>query len=125
MSLRQTVETRAQTTLRRTAVAATGLVGAAALADRLGGSATPFLLMAAALIPQVVALALALRIPQRSGWLRIDQPTTWFLRALVILALAAAFSGALGTSPFWIASLAAAGALMIAAWSPVVVAQKR
>lgn len=112
----------AGSSLRRSALSAVLLLGAAALADRLGGPVTPFLVMAASLLPQTLALALALRLPGRLSWLRIHLPTTWFLRAIAALCLVAALVGLLGASAFWLASLAAGGALLIAAWSPVVVA---
>jgi len=118
-------EAQAQVTLRRTAVAATLLLGAAALSHRLGGPSAPFLLMAAAVLPQVLALALALRLPGRIGWLKVHLPTTWLLRGLSALTLIGAIAGWLGDSRFWVASLSAAIALGIAGWHPVVVAHRR
>jgi hypothetical protein len=113
---------RAGSTLRRSALAGTLLLGAAALADRLGGPVTPFLIMAAALVPQTLALGLALYLPNRISWLKVHLPTTWFLRVIAGLCLVAALVGLVGASAFWLASLAAGFALLIAAWSPVVVA---
>lgn len=107
--------------VRRTALAATLLLGSAALAARAGADIRPFLLMAVALVPQALSLAITLVREERRSWVRPDSLTGWVLRGMALLALV---PGLLEPTKLLAASVVAAVALALAGWPTVVVAVK-
>lgn len=107
--------------IKRTAVAATLLLGAAALAARAGADIRPFLLMAVALVPQAVSLAITLVREERRSWVRPDSLTGWVLRGMALLALV---PGLLEPTKLLAASVVAAVALALAGWPKVLIAVK-
>jgi hypothetical protein len=96
------------------------LVAAAAVASRSGADPRPFLVMAAALIPQAASLALTLRRPERREGLRADPVTQWIFRGIAVVIAASAIWSFSTATPSW-SGLVAAAALFIASWPNVIV----
>ena len=107
--------------IRRTSAAAVILLGAAALANRAGADMRPFLLMAVALTPQAISLALTLLHVDRRSWLKPDALTGWLLRGMAALALV---PGLVEGQRLLAASALAAVALALAGWPTVLIAVK-